>query len=165
MISIIVCQDLCGGIGTDNQIPWKLPSDLKRFKDLTTGKTVVMGRTTYESLPKEYRPLPKRSNYVLSKKHKSGVAYPKTDGSYWFGDLETAILGLDGEIFIIGGEQVYKEVLNSVFTDRIYITTIFEDFKCNKFFPQFDKDKFNLICQQFDNKAYPNIFEIWQRKI
>ena len=123
MISLIVAKSKHNVIGDKGRIPWHIPNDLKRFKELTTGKTVIMGRKTFESLPKEYKPLPNRINIVLS----TDKTY-QTNCCIVTDDLKKALrkAGSDKEVFIIGGEQVYKEGLRDA--DKIYVTEVDGEF-------------------------------------
>jgi dihydrofolate reductase len=130
-ISAIVAMDLNYGIGYRNTIPWKLPPDMKRFKELTTGHVVIMGHNTWKSLPK---PLSNRTNIVLSRSVQS------IDGpAVLFHDLEKALeycktIERD-EIFIIGGEKVYISALPYLY--KIYATQIFNRFEVDTYFPEY----------------------------
>ena len=117
MISIVVAHASNGVIGRDGGLPWHLPADLKHFKQLTSGHTVVMGRRTYESLPDRFRPLPNRRNVVLS----SNPAYVAR-GAEVFTSLGSALDGCDGECFVIGGEATYRQALP--LSDRVYATQL-----------------------------------------
>ncbi|OBH10686.1 dihydrofolate reductase [Mycobacterium sp. E1747] len=103
-LGLIWAQSTSGIIGRGGDIPWRVPEDLIRFKELTVGHTVVMGRRTWESLPSKVRPLPGRKNVVLSRKS-DFVA----DGAQIVGSLEAALAESEGEpeTWVIGGEQVY----------------------------------------------------------
>jgi len=130
-VSLIVAMDEKGGIGKDNGLPWgSMPLDMKRFKELTTGKRVIMGRRTWESIPEKYRPLPNRENVVISR----NPDYVAT-GAKVFTSLEDAlfnreqaasaepIIGIKENV-IIGGGEIYKEALQKNIPERIYLTTI-----------------------------------------
>ena len=134
MISLIVAKSKHNVIGDKGRIPWHIPNDLKRFKELTTGKTVIMGRKTFESLPEEYKPLPNRINIVLS----TDKTY-QTNCCIVTDDLKKALrkAGSDKEVFIIGGEQVYKEGLR--YADKIYVTEVDGEFKGDAYFPILNK--------------------------
>jgi len=117
-ISLIVATDLNGVIGDEKGIPWRLPNDLKRFKKLTLGKPVLMGRTTHEHVG---RVLPGRVNIVLSRRR----GY-RAEGCLVVPDLSTGLkealaTGTD-EAMIIGGGQVYREALP--FAERVYLTRV-----------------------------------------
>jgi dihydrofolate reductase len=99
-VGLLWAQSASGVIGRDGGIPWRVPEDLARFKRLTMGHTVVMGRRTWESLPRAVRPLPGRRNVVLSRR----ADYP-ADGAVVLGSLEDALT--DAVTWIIGGEQIY----------------------------------------------------------
>lgn len=135
IISIIVAVSLNNAIGRDNKLLYWLPDDLKRFKALTTGHTIIMGRHTFESLPKGA--LPNRRNIVLSTNPSASFA-----GAEVFCSLQEAIQHCqeEEEIFIIGGESVYKQAMNVA--DKIYLTQI-EDVTedADAFFPEIDKKK------------------------
>jgi len=121
-----------GVIGKDGDIPWHIPEDLKRFKRLTTGNPVVMGRKTFESLPEEYRPLPGRTNIVLTLSGvKADVEEAESLDEAWMKADE-----LSDKAFIIGGESVYRQCLDEA--DRIEITEIHEEYDGDSFFPEVD---------------------------
>lgn len=114
-------------IGRDNKLLWHLPSDLKRFKALTIGKTVVMGRKTFESIGKA---LPNRENIILSRDKNLKILDCKVLHSV------KEVLSL-GDIVVIGGEEIYKQFLP--FTDVIELTTVFQSFEyADTHFPQFE---------------------------
>jgi dihydrofolate reductase len=102
-VGLIWAQSTSGVIGRDNGIPWRLPEDQARFKDVTMGQTVVMGRLTWESLPAKVRPLPGRRNVVVTRQ-----ADYVADGATVVGDLDDA---LDDETWVIGGAQIYALAL------------------------------------------------------
>ena len=103
-VSLIWAQTATGVIGRAGSIPWRLPADLSRFKDLTMGHTVVMGRRTWESLPARVRPLPGRRNVVLSRQ--AGYA---AEGADVVTSLDDALT--DDEVWVIGGAQIYALAL------------------------------------------------------
>jgi dihydrofolate reductase len=116
-------------IGRDNDLPWRLPADLKRFKEFTVGKPILMGRKTFDSIG---RPLPKRRNIVISRNpdwsHEGVDVAPS---------LQAAIDMLDGEpASIIGGAQIFKEAIG--FADCMIVTEIDHVFRCDTFFPPID---------------------------
>jgi dihydrofolate reductase len=102
-VGLIWAQSTSGVIGRDNGIPWRLPEDQARFKDLTMGHTVVMGRLTWESLPTKVRPLPGRRNVVVTRQ-----ADYVADGATVAGDVEDAV---DEQSWVIGGAQIYALAL------------------------------------------------------
>lgn len=129
MIAIVVAHASNRVIGREGGLPWHLPSDLKRFKELTTGGTVVMGRRTYESLPDRFRPLPNRRNIVLS----SDPAYVAR-GAEVFTSLERALDVCDHDCFVIGGEQTYRQALP--LSDRVYATQLDAEHAGDARFPE-----------------------------
>ena len=135
-IALIVARARNGVIGRDNQLPWRLPEDLRYFKRMTIGKPVIMGRNTWESLGK---PLPERDNIVITRNENFSA-----HGATVVNDLETALLLADSladarganEIMIIGGAQIYAAALPQV--TRAYITEVDADIEGDAFFPALD---------------------------
>lgn len=114
-ISLIVAMDQAGLIGRQGRLPWHLPNDLAHFKRLTMGKTMLMGRRTWDSLG---RPLPGRQNWVLSRDALFSPA-----GARVFPSFESALAALtDGELMVIGGADLYRQTLNMA--QRLYLTQV-----------------------------------------
>lgn len=134
MIALIAAIGKNRELGKDNKLLWHIPEDLKRFKNLTHGKAVIMGRKTFESLPKKNRPLPNRVNVVIT--HNRTWAYPNV---LIFYSLEEAIKKLKKqyqEIFIIGGASIYRQAMKYV--NRIYLTIVDKEFpQADVFFPDY----------------------------
>ena len=161
MLSIIAAINKNRGIGLNNQLLYWLPNDLKRFKALTTGHTVIMGRKTFESLPKGA--LPNRRNIVLSRKLKN------FERAECFDSLAEALhhCTQEEEIFIIGGSSLYKEALP--LADKLYITEINDDLKeADVFFPPISAEEWNeksRECHSVDEKhLYSYCFICYERK-
>jgi dihydrofolate reductase len=128
-LSVIAAMTDAGVIGKDGSLPWRLSEDLRRFKALTMGHPVVMGRKTWDSLPR--RPLPGRRNLVLSRQ--SDLAL---EGAERFGDLEAALAALPGEeSFVIGGRGLFEAALPKA--ARLYLTLIHYPFEGDVHFPPF----------------------------
>lgn len=129
--SIIAAINEQGGIGYKNTIPWHISEDLKRFKTLTMGKTIVMGRNTWESIG--CKPLPGRLNIILSTK----IQPYKTDNVWFMNSFEEVIekCKYEDEIFIIGGSCLYKKAMMHPVCNEIYLTVIAYDCDCDTFFP------------------------------
>ncbi len=125
MIGLVWAQSANGVIGRDGTLPWHLPEDLKLFRSLTTGTTVLMGRRTWESLPPRFRPLPGRRNLVLSRTPQEGVET--------FPDLPQALAAVAGDVWVIGGAAVYRAALP--LADRIVVTEVQESFDGDTFAP------------------------------
>ena len=144
-LSIVVAVAQNMAIGRDNDLLWHISDDLKRFKNLTSGHTVVMGRRTFESLPR--KPLPKRRNIVLTRSLDFHYDVPPTST----GTLEVAnsipkLLSLvkdEEETFIIGGGSVYRDLLPWV--SKLYVTWVYRDFEADVFFPVIDQSVFRLV--------------------
>jgi dihydrofolate reductase len=133
MISIIVAVAENGVIGSDNRLPWHLPDDLKRFKALSLGKPIVMGRRTFESIGK---PLPGRTNIVISRQAGLAIAGVVVTGSL---DAALAAAGQVPEIVIIGGAEIFRQVLPR--TDLIHLTRVHARVAGNVVFPELDPDQ------------------------
>lgn len=134
MISIIVAMSQNRVIGRESQIPWHLSEDLKRFKQITMGHPVIMGRKTFESIGK---PLPGRENIVLTRDvhfHHPGIKVIHS--------LDE-ILNTNSELFIIGGAEIYCQVLSR--TDKIYLTLIDDEFEGDAFFPEINWNDFEIV--------------------
>lgn len=133
-LSIIVAMDDNQLIGKDNALPWHLPADLGYFKKTTTGKTVLMGRKTYESIG---FPLPNRRNVIVSRN--TGFS---AEGCEVVDSIERALELAKGdeEVMIMGGASFYEQMLPSV--DRLYITQIEGTFVGDAHFPKFNRDEF-----------------------
>lgn len=135
MIKMIYASDVKGVIGKDNALPWHLPSDLKRFKELTLDDYVVMGRKTYESLPERYRPLPDRMNIVLSTstiiKHPDVITISMLRSFMTVAKMPDSPYS-DRDIWIIGGSQLFESCLEHV--DEIHHTRILHEFEGDTIF-------------------------------
>ncbi|NBW52886.1 MAG: dihydrofolate reductase [Betaproteobacteria bacterium] len=130
-LSIIVAISSNRVIGVNNSLPWHLSEDLKHFKSLTTGHTIIMGRKTYESIG---RALPNRRNIVISRNTETSF-----EGTEVVHSIEDAfsISKHDDEVFVIGGSNIYEQALNLV--DHLYITEIKKSFSGDAFFPEINK--------------------------
>ena len=147
--NIVVAIDRCGGIGKDGQLPWRLPGELRHFKEITTKvrdpslkNAVIMGRKTWESLPAKFRPLPERFNVVLTRSASSSSLSIQADVLV-AAALDEALAFLERKaiesIFVIGGAEIYRQAIEHESLKRIYLTTIDHDFSCDVFFPQIGK--------------------------
>jgi dihydrofolate reductase len=131
IISIIVAIASNNAIGKDNQLLWHIPDDLKRFKALTTGHTIVMGKRTFESLP--VRPLPNRRSIVIT--DIAGETIPGCEMAY---SIDDAISKMENgaENFIIGGGMVYRQFMP--LAHKLYLTIVHKDFEADTFYPEID---------------------------
>jgi dihydrofolate reductase len=140
VVSIVVALAGNGVIGRDGGLPWHLPTDMKRFRELTSERAVVMGRRTFESIPDRYRPLPNRRNLVLSSNRDW-----RAPGAEVFGDLASAVQACDGDCFVIGGEQTYREAL--ALAERVYATEVEGAIEGDVFFPALAEGEWRCIEQ------------------
>jgi dihydrofolate reductase len=161
MISIIVAIAEDYGIGNKNELLWHVPEDLKRFKKLTFGHTIIMGKKTWESLPK--KPLPGRKNIVITDDPHETIEFSITAYS-----IEDSLskCGKNDEVFIIGGGSIYRQFMP--FADRLYITHIHKQAPADIFFPFIDPDIWEPIekeeHKQDKNNDIPYTYIIYQRK-
>jgi dihydrofolate reductase len=158
MVSLVVARSENGVIGRDGGLPWRLPRDLRRFRELTLGSTVVMGRHTFESLPDAFRPLPGRRNLVLSSK--PGYL---AEGAEVFAELPSALAACNGECFVIGGELAYREALP--LAERVYATEVAGEIEGDAFFPELAHDEWR--CAQRGERLSENghsfVFCVYER--
>lgn len=141
VVSLIVAVAENGGIGKNNDLLWHLPADMKFFKETTSGHAVITGRKNYESIPEKFRPLPNRTNIVLTR----NTAYD-APGAVVKHDLNAALefcrSNAESEVFIIGGAEIYKLALEQNLVDRMYITHVHTSPYADAFFrPDYSKWK------------------------
>jgi len=157
IISIIAAMDRKRGIGVDNKLPWRLSADLKRFRELTTGHHIIVGRKTFESIG---RPLPGRRMIVVTR----DVNY-KADGCDVAHSVEDAINLArergESEVFICGGAMIYAQTIGGA--DRMYLTFVDAKVAADTFFPEFDEREWSereSFYQPADERnQYPFIFK------
>ena len=160
MRSIIVAVAENGVIGDQNRLLWHISEDLRRFKELTTGHPVVMGRKTYDSIG---RPLPNRVNVVISRQE--GLTLPGCTVVHSLPEA-LALFAEEEEVFVIGGAQIYAEALP--LADRFYLTRVGRAYEGDTRFPAWDPSEWELI----ESKAYahgaeypwPFVFETYRRR-
>jgi len=152
-VSLIVAVSENGVIGKDNDLIWHLPNDMRFFKKTTMGHHVIMGRKNFESIPHKYRPLPNRTNVVITKQEDY-----KAEGCVVVNSIEAALevakQNGDSEPFIIGGGQIYKIALKNNLVDRVYLTKIHHAFDGDTFFPELNSDweEVNKVENKADEK-------------
>ena len=160
IVSIIVAIAENHGIGKDNGLLWRLPADLKHFKDITTGHPVIMGRKTFESVGK---PLPNRRNIIVTRN--TALEIP---GAEVVNTIAAALALCEGteEVFIVGGAEIYKMAM--AVTNKIYLTVVHGTFDADTFFPPIDPDLWketDAVSYEPDEKnAYAYTFSTLLRK-
>jgi len=139
-ISLVAAVARGGVIGRDNSIPWRIPEDVARFREITMGHPVVMGRRTWDSIPGRFRPLPGRRNIVVTR---NGKWYG--DGAERAGSLEEALdlAGDAPEVFVIGGAEIYAAALP--FADELQLTEIDAEIEGDTLFPPIDDAVFQEV--------------------
>nr|WP_295869604.1 dihydrofolate reductase [uncultured Chitinophaga sp.] len=160
-VSIIVAASENNVIGINNQLPWRLSTDLKYFKSTTLGKPIVMGRKTFESLRK---PLPGRPNIVITRQTDF-----QPDGVYVVSSIDEAIgkaKTFEGdELFITGGSQIFEQAWHLV--DRIYLTRVYAVVPGDAFFPAVHGNEWTLVSDERheadEKNEYSFSFQVWER--
>jgi dihydrofolate reductase len=155
-ISIIVAVAENNVIGKNNSLIWHLPADMKFFKEKTIGHCIITGRKNYESIPEKFRPLPNRTNIVITRQKDY-----RAPGAIVVESIENAIKKAQEknypEIFIIGGAEIYKQFLP--FADKIYITKIYQSFDGDTFFPELDMQKWKEMQRIKGTTDDKNVYE------
>lgn len=154
-IVLIVAMSRNRVIGRDGQLPWQLPADLRRFKQLTMGQTLLMGRKTFESIG---RPLPGRRTIVLSRN-----AEFRADGCQVVTDLQAGIAAArSAELFICGGGEIYRQALPLV--EKIYLTELLREVEGDSRFPELPVDRFALIqSEEYQDAGEACRFQVLER--
>ena len=151
IISLIAAMDKNRLIGKNNSLPWNLPADMKYFRDKTKGKTVIMGRKTYESIGK---PLPNRTNIIITRDQNF-----KAEGCIIVHSTDEAIkaAGNVEEIMVIGGSQIYKEFLPKA--DKMYLTFIDAEFEGDTYFPKYNIEEWKEISYEEHERDAENPYD------
>lgn len=148
-LSIIAAVAQNGAIGKDNDLLWHISDDLKRFKQLTLEHTVMMGKSTYDSLP--VHPFPKRRNIVITRQKDLLLEGCEMAHSI---DEAIALCKPNEETFVVGGSSIYKQMMPVV--DKLYITWVYKDFDADCFFPEIDHEQFvqtSVSERMYDEKS------------
>ncbi|GAA4071532.1 dihydrofolate reductase [Amphibacillus indicireducens] len=155
MLSMIFANDRNYLIGKDNWIPWDIPNDLGYFKAMTTGKTIIMGRKTFESFGK---PLPNRHHVVLTRNKDF-----QADGCVVFHQIEDVLDYIkpfsNQEVIVIGGSEIYQQFLK--YADRLYITYIDAEFEGDTYLPEFDLSNWQLTSKEKGIKNEENPYDYY----
>tara|TARA_B100000767_G_scaffold261008_1_gene272165 strand:+ start:519 stop:1025 length:507 start_codon:yes stop_codon:yes gene_type:complete len=165
IVSLIVAVAKNGVIGKDNDLIWHLPNDMRFFKETTLGHHVIMGRKNFESIPHKYRPLPDRTNIIITRQSEY-----KAEGCILVNSVEDAIdiakINGDTEPYIIGGGQIYKLALESNLVDKIYLTKINHPFDGDTFFPELGstwKEVKRIDCKSDENHNHDYSFLTFEK--
>jgi dihydrofolate reductase len=145
IISLIAALTENHVIGKNNDLPWHLPDDMKYFMKTTTGHVVIMGRKNYESLPPKFRPLPDRTNIVITRQNNFHAPGCTTVNSLEAG-IQVAKRANEKELFIIGGAEIFE--LSMPVADRLYLTEIKTELEGDTHFPKFDKSKWKELSRK-----------------
>jgi dihydrofolate reductase len=139
-VSVVAAIARGGVIGRDGSIPWRIPEDMARFRELTMGHAVVMGRRTWESLPDQFRPLPGRDNVVVTRNPDWSA-----QGADRAGSVEDALELLESapRVFVIGGGEIYAAALP--FADELHLTEIDAEIEGDTTFPAWSRDEFEEV--------------------
>jgi dihydrofolate reductase len=135
MLTLIAAVAKNGCIGKNGALPWRIPEDLKHFRELTTGKIVVMGRKTWESIPEKFRPLPDRTNVVVTRQ----IGYAVPAGVETYPSVEEALTWHDADdVMVIGGADIYRQTID--IASRLEITEVDQQVDGDAFFPEIKTD-------------------------
>lgn len=160
-LSIIVAVASNNAIGKDNKLLWHISEDLKRFKKITAGHTVIMGKNTFYSLP--VRPLPNRRNIVIT--DVKGETIPGCEMAYSI-DEAIAMADENSENFVMGGASIYRQFFTTV--QKLYITWVKKDFDADTFFPEVKENEWKLEESNSQTETHPEgleyTFTIYSRK-
>ncbi len=162
-ISLIAAAANNNVIGKDNKMLWHLPADLKRFKKMTMGHTLIMGRKTFESIGK---PLKGRKSIVITRQPEYGA-----DGCSVVCSLKEALdqVKSEKEVFVIGGAEIYTQTIDLHQSRRIFLTRIYGSFEGDAFFPEIDEEKWELIeieeHEADEKNKFPYGFLKYKRKV
>ncbi len=151
MITVIAAVAENNALGKDNQLLWHLPDDFKRFKNVTSGHYIIMGRKTFESFPK---PLPNRTHVIISRQKKYTVENCIVVDSL---QKAIAICPKDEELFIIGGGEIYTQSIE--IADKLDITRVHHTFDADTFFPEIDLNTWELTSAEFHPKDEKHHFD------
>ena len=152
MLTIIAAAAENNALGKDNQLLWHLPEDFKRFKALTSGHYIIMGRKTFESFPK---PLPNRTHIIITRQ----ANYQAPEGCIVVSSLEKAmeLCPANEEAFVIGGGEIYQQALDVV--DKIDVTRVHTTIDADTFFSEIDTNKWKLVFEEFHPKDEKHAFD------
>ena len=167
IVSLIVAMDEQRGIGQAGALPWHLPADLKRFKSLTTGHHLIMGRKTFDSIG---RVLPQRTSIIITRNLTYDPGLPPTPLLKITHSLQQAIslaqASGDSEVFIIGGGEIFIQALS--LADRIYLTRVETRLPCDTFFPELDPQTWQIVqdihMPADDRNPYSTTFQVLNRR-
>jgi dihydrofolate reductase len=170
ILSFVIAFGKNRGLGFGNKLPWNLPDDLKRFKEITRGHTVIMGRKTYDSLGRSPtgepmgRLLPERKNIIITR----DTSY-KVDGATIAHSIEEAIEEVknEDEAFVIGGAEILKLALPYV--DKMYLTHVDAEVEADSFFPEINWEEWKTVSEEFhpkdDRHLYDFTYRVYEKKL
>jgi dihydrofolate reductase len=154
MIAIVAAVAKNGVIGKDNDLPWYLSADLRHFKELTSGRTVIMGRKTFDSIVERLgKPLPNRTNVVVSR------SLQQIDNNVAVYDNLTSAVSKEPDSFIIGGAQIYNAALSDDVVDYLYITEVQAHIEGDTFFPEINLKDWEEVSRESYIKDEKNQFD------
>lgn len=165
-ISIIVAIAKNNGIGKNNQLLWHLPADMKYFKEKTTGHCVLTGRKNYESIPEKFRPLPNRTNIIVTRDPNYNAPGAHVVSSVEQG-IELAKSLNETELFIIGGGQIYMECMVKNLVQTLYVTHVDTLPEADTYFPAFNPHKWHKtiseMCSADDKNPFNYEFAVYKK--
>ncbi len=145
-VTIIAAVAENNALGKDNDLLWHLPDDFKRFKQLTTGHKIIMGRKTFESFP---RPLPNRHHIIITRDKSYSVEHPNCTIIHSLSDA-LALVANEALSFVIGGGEIYS--LAMPYCDSLEITRVHGEYEADAFFPEIDSSNWKLVREEYHGK-------------
>lgn len=166
ILSIIVAVSENGVIGKDNRLIWSLPADMKFFREKTTGHFIITGRKNYESIPEKFRPLPNRTNIIITRQKDyqapDTVVVPSIDAALDYAQKHSE----QEEVFVIGGAEIFNQLMPRI--DRVYLTRIHHTFEGDVYFKDLSPAEWQLTqSERFEpdkKNKYAHTFQTWERK-
>lgn len=151
MITLIAAIGEKNELGKDNQLVWHLPEDFKRFKSITSGHYIILGRKTFESFPK---PLPNRTHVIITRQKDYAP-----ENCIVVNSIKDAVAACTKEqdVFVIGGGEIYKQSIE--IADKLEVTRVHHTFEADTFFPEIDLEKWKLDFEEFHQKDEKHNFD------
>ncbi|MCT4664200.1 MAG: dihydrofolate reductase [Flavobacteriales bacterium] len=150
-VKIIVAVDQEFGIGKDNDLMWHLPEDMRFFKETTSGQIIISGRKNYISIPEKFRPLPNRENIVLTRDKNFQEKHPQLFIANSWENVNNFVNQLIAknpkEVYIIGGGEIYRQALDLLEVEEMWITHVHHTFSAEVFFPEIDHNRWQKVSE------------------
>lgn len=164
-INVIVAKNKDGIIGVDGNLPWHIANDMKFFAMITNGCPLIMGRKTYESIPRKFRPMLNRVTYIITRNKNNFIS---NKDEIYCNSIDEAINLIDNEhdVFVCGGSEIYNIIGNNA--DRYYLTTVkkvieIEKYNLINYFPEINLNNYKRVFYSENNRGIPHTFEVFEK--